>query len=64
MMPNISDCLIIGYDQSNDLDMSCLSVAKRISKDRMVILNTFFGKEAEELYERLTKERPAQVIEV
>lgn len=64
MMPNISDCLIIGYDQSNDLDMSCLSVVKRISKDRMVILNTFFGKEAEELYERLTKERPAQVIEV
>jgi hypothetical protein len=30
----------------------------------MIIVNTFFGKEAEELYEHLTKERPAQVIDI
>lgn len=63
-MSNSNECLIIGYDQTDDLDMTCLTVAKRINKDRMIIVNTFFGKEAEELYETLTKERPSQIIHI
>lgn len=63
-MLNKSESLIIGYDESDTADYTCLTVARRVSKDRMEVVNTFFGKEAEELYEWLTKERPAQVTNI
>jgi hypothetical protein len=48
-----SESLIIGFDMSNGVDKSALSVV-RISGSKHVYLNTFYGEEAEWMYSRLT----------
>lgn len=58
-MPNISETYLIGYDQSEGNDYPCLTVVKRVSKDRLTVVNTFIGKEAEELYNKLVHGTPA-----
>ncbi len=63
-MSNKSDCLIVGYDESDNHDYTCLTVTRRVSKDRMVVVKTIFGKEAEELYKYLIKDKPAQVVDI
>lgn len=48
-----SGSLIVNWDFSNGKDVSVLTVGKR--KDGKVeIVNTYQGKEAEELYKKLT----------
>lgn len=60
IMPNISETYLIGYDQSDTGDCPCLTVVKRIiDKDRLTVVNTFLGKEAEELYKHLIHTKPA-----
>jgi hypothetical protein len=58
-MPNISETYLIGYDQSDNSDYSCLTIVKRVDKDRLVVVNTFLGKEAEELYNKLIHGKPS-----
>jgi hypothetical protein len=57
-MPGISETYLIGYDQSDNSDYSCLTVIKRVDKDRLVVVNTFLGNEAEDLYNRLIHTEP------
>lgn len=57
-MINISESFTIGYDQADGTDTACLTVVKRLSKDRLTVANTFFGEEAAELYKKLTETRP------
>ena len=63
-MPNISECFLIGYDKSDGRDYSCLTVVKRVSKDRLVVVNTFFGKEADEIYEKMVTDNPNAIIDI
>lgn len=51
----ISETLFIGYDSSNGIDPSCLSVMKRTGnpKKPYKYLNNFFGGEADTLYTKL-----------
>ena len=49
----ISETLIIGVDISAGKDVSMLQVA-RYSKGISTIINTFVGKEAEDMYDQLT----------
>lgn len=51
--PSKEDSLIIGYDISEDKDHTCLMVARN-NGDKTIILNNFYDKEAEEIYEKLT----------
>lgn len=63
-MPNISESFLIGYDKSDGRDYSCLTVVKRVSKERLVVVNTLFGKEADEMYEKLVTENPNPIIHI
>lgn len=51
---DISDVLVISADLSKENHESCLMVAKH-SKASVTVLKTFYGKEAEELYLKLTQ---------
>lgn len=51
---DISDVLVISADLSKENHESCLMVAKH-SKANVTVLKTFYGKEAEELYLKLTQ---------
>ena len=42
----------VGYDFSNDKDLSCLVVIEKKGRGYSII-NTFYGKEAENLYKTL-----------
>ena len=48
-----SETLTIGYDSSNGEDLAELSVVKW-SGGKIAYINTFVGKEAEDMYEQLT----------
>lgn len=51
----------IGYDFSNDKDVSCIVIAK---KGRgYTIINTFYGKEAEDVYKTLIGEKVKEELE-
>jgi hypothetical protein len=63
-MPNISESFLIGYDKSDGRDYSCLTVVKRVSKERLIVVNTLFGKEADEMYEKLVTENPNPIIHI
>ena len=47
------DNLIIGFDYTEQEDITCLAVA-RLSGEKVEVLRIFHGQEAEELYEKLT----------
>ena len=49
---------IIGYDFSNGLDKGILIVGKQTARNKPVeIVNAFQGKEAREIYEKLTSKK-------
>ncbi len=44
----------VGYDFSNNKDLSCLVVIEKKGRGYSII-NTFYGKEEEDLYKTLTE---------
>ncbi len=50
--PDITDSFVIGIDLSRDSHESCVSVL-RLCKGRYILVNNFYGEEAEELYDYL-----------
>lgn len=48
-----SETLLIGFDCTNDRDLSCLAVSK-ITGDKLTVTKLFYGQEAEEMYNKLT----------
>lgn len=52
MINNITDSIIIGYDQSEN-DNTVLIVGRKRPNQSVDIINAFQGEEAKELYERL-----------
>ena len=48
-----SETLLVGYDSSNGVDVSALSVT-RWSGGKMIHIKTLLGKEAEDMYDQLT----------
>lgn len=59
----ISESLIIGYDSSNGTDISALSVV-RFNGTKRTMLNTFFGEEADLMYDRLTRDKTGRVTKL
>ena len=54
MKENMNESIIVGFDSTNG-DNSVLIVGrKNINKNRIDIINAFEGKEAEDLYLKLT----------
>ena len=53
-MNKISAVLTVAYD-SGDGDISCLVVARR-EYNRLIVLNKFYGAEADKLYHELLNE--------
>lgn len=54
MKENVNESIIVGFDSTNG-DNSVLIVGrKNINKNRIDIINAFEGKEAEDLYLKLT----------
>ena len=50
------DCLVIGYDTSEEQDHSCLVVIRKTkTSDR--VLNVFYDAEARKIYNKLTDGR-------
>ena len=52
MSENVSDSILIGYDQ-RDGDNVVLIVGRKTPKQSVEVINAFQGEEAKELYERL-----------
>ena len=52
----ISESYIIEVDISENRDLSVLMVS-RLDRNKMAIVHTFNGSEAEEMYERLTGQK-------
>lgn len=48
-----SETLLVGYDSSNGVDVSALSIT-RWSGGKMIHIKTLLGKEAEDMYEQMT----------
>ena len=53
-LPICSECFIVSYDFTNGKDESIMSVGQKDIKGNIEIINTFQGKEAEELFAKLT----------
>lgn len=49
-----TDTLLVGFDQSNGEDHTVLVVGRKQKNQAVDIINLFDGKEAEELYRKLT----------
>lgn len=47
--------VLVGYDCTNGVDKSTLIVGQKKPNKPIKILNSFFGKEAEELWNKLTR---------
>lgn len=47
--------LLVGFDYSNGPDHNVLVVGEKQPNETVKILNTFKGKEADELYRKLTE---------
>ena len=52
----VSESYIVGVDIAEDRDLSVLMVS-RLDGNKMAIVHTFNGSEAEEMYERLTNQK-------
>jgi len=50
----MEDRLVIGYDKAEDKDSQALIVSRKIGRG-LWIINEFYDKEAEEIYNKLTK---------
>lgn len=48
------DCLIIGYDISEEKEHSVLIIGRSIGNGAFQIINEYLDKEAEEVYNKLT----------
>ena len=53
-LPICSGCFLVSYDFTNGKDKSIMLVGQRDTKGNIVIINGFQGKEAEELFAKLT----------
>lgn len=54
-MSNINECYTVGFDISDDKDMSVAVVLRR-DKDGLKQVNIFEGDDAEDLYLKLTNQ--------
>lgn len=50
----MAECILVSYEPSNGEDNAILIVGKKKPKKDVDIINAFKGKEAAELWERLT----------
>lgn len=57
MEQKTTDSIIIGYDYTHGTDKSVLIVGRKSKGVAAEIINAFQGKEAEELYKKLTTKR-------
>lgn len=48
----VSECLLIGIDISDGKDLSVMQVSRRDGQS-MTVLNTLYGRDAEEMYDIL-----------
>lgn len=53
-LPICSGCFLVSYYFTNGKDKSIMLVRQRDTKGNIVIINGFQGKEAEELFAKLT----------
>ena len=53
-LPIGSGCFLVGYDFTNDKDESIILVGQIDIKGNIEVINGFKGKEAEELFAKLT----------
>lgn len=51
---NISDCLLVSFDDTQGVDESIMLVGRKRPNESVDIINAFQGKEAEDLYLKLT----------
>lgn len=51
---NISDCLLVSFDDTHGVDETVLLVGRKRSDGSVGIIEEFYGKEAEDLYSKLT----------
>lgn len=47
------DCLTIGYDYSKERDHTALIISRPLGNGAFEMLNEFYDKEAEEIYNKL-----------
>lgn len=59
----MEDLLNIGFDTGEGKDIECLTVARK-DTEGILVLNQLYGKEAIDLYNRLTKAKRDTVIEM
>ena len=59
-LEKISESLMIGYDSNSGTDISALSVV-RLQGTKRTVLNTFFGEEADWMYDYLTNDKTDRV---
>lgn len=59
----MSKCLLIGVDISDGKDMSALQVSERVGQG-MVVRNTFYGEEAEWMYDRLVGKEAGEYVTI
>ena len=53
MSGSVFDSLIIGFDKTEDKDITCMVVGRKCDQG-IHIVNAFIGQEAEDMYQRLT----------
>ena len=53
-LPNCSGCFLVGYDFTDGKDESIMLIGQIDVKGSIKIINGFQGKEAEELFAKLT----------
>ena len=51
---NISDCLLVSFDDTHGVDKSIMLIGRKRPNETVDIINAFQGKEAEDLYLKLT----------
>lgn len=51
-----SDTLLVGFDHTHG-DIAVLIIGRKDAGEKVNIINQFHGKEAEELYQKLTEKR-------
>lgn len=53
MSGSVYDCLVIGFDKTEDKDITVMVVGRKDDKG-LHIINAFIGQEAEDMYKQLT----------
>lgn len=57
---NISESLLIGFDYCEN-DEACLTVVRR-KKDKLEVINTYYGEAAIQIYDMLTSRATTKAI--